>query len=585
MPLCFFSNQLVRPLGGITLMRQIRLVLITIFSFLASVFCMDIEQCDIHSREISKNEITERLKAIYTKSPLRKLPYKLSHNNSKYLRPPFNQVGGSCGSASRIAYYFAYEINNYRDLDGSLPENTYPTHFTWLLTKQNSSKHDILKFNGCPNSIDYEGDTYSKVFSKSVPDKSDDNYGWMQGYDRWKNALFNKISYSEKFRIETPEALQLLKEWLYDHQGDSSFNAGGISAGGAAMSGMSFGLIPKGQYGEGSYIVKAYGKSIDHAVTWIGYDDSIGWDYNNDGKLTNNIDINNDGVINMADWERGSLIMRNSWGKTWKNKGNVYIPYKVIFERRQFSEYLYIKKDYKPLYVLKVKMKYSSRCDLKLTVGINQDTSSNTPTTKLDAHHFIFAGNGKVPMLGKWEDGKLHDEPMIFALDLTDLLDSIDEESPFNFFLGVETSEESKGVGEIVSCDVIKYNNYSSTYPYSYDSTIIKGEQKNIELKGSSLNEFYPLKIPLKAVKTISMNTVSHKSYIDKNTLYFSNQPLPQQVLIYSLQGKLHATINTSNKDNKRQSISLENYIQAKGVYIIINQWQNKKQALKYQNL
>lgn len=48
--------------------------------------------------------------------------------------PVMNQSAGSCGSASRIYYMFAHEMNAARWADGSKAENIYPTHFTWLLT-------------------------------------------------------------------------------------------------------------------------------------------------------------------------------------------------------------------------------------------------------------------------------------------------------------------------------------------------------------------------------------------------------------------------------------------------------------------
>ena len=48
---------------------------------------------------------------------------------------------------------------------------------------------------------------------------------------------------------------------------------------------------------------------VGHALTVIGYDDEIGVDLNNDGEITNDIDINGDDVVDMGDWEMGALIL------------------------------------------------------------------------------------------------------------------------------------------------------------------------------------------------------------------------------------------------------------------------------------
>ena len=61
-------------------------------------------------------------------------PDHVNNADTRHFPPVFNQDGGSCGSASRISYMFSYELAAYRDLDGSKPENYYPSHFVWLHT-------------------------------------------------------------------------------------------------------------------------------------------------------------------------------------------------------------------------------------------------------------------------------------------------------------------------------------------------------------------------------------------------------------------------------------------------------------------
>jgi len=53
------------------------------------------------------------------------------------------------------------------------------------------------------------------------------------------------------------------------------------------------------------------------SLTICGYNDSIRYDYNNDGQCTNDIDINNDRKVNVRDWEIGGFKFTNSIGHYW----------------------------------------------------------------------------------------------------------------------------------------------------------------------------------------------------------------------------------------------------------------------------
>ena len=121
-------------------------------------------------------------------------PDHVNNALTPFFPPVFNQDGGSCGSASRISYMFAYELNAFRGDDASRPEHIYPSHFTWLLTNSHSGKEGMARANGVPNSVVYGGSTYSKLFGNQ--DCSAPDFGWMQGYDKWYAAMFNRISHN-----------------------------------------------------------------------------------------------------------------------------------------------------------------------------------------------------------------------------------------------------------------------------------------------------------------------------------------------------------------------------------------------------
>ena len=155
--------------------------------------------------------------------------------------PVVNQSGGSCGSASRIYYMFAEEINAARGANGKLDENIYPTHFTWLLTWcPDQGKEVIAQHNGIPNSAVYGGYTFSDLFGyQDCDSQTGYDFGWMQGYDKWHHAMHNRITGSANFAIalDKEEGREMVKNYLWNHCGDNSFSTGGVVGVGVASGG------------------------------------------------------------------------------------------------------------------------------------------------------------------------------------------------------------------------------------------------------------------------------------------------------------------------------------------------------------
>lgn len=380
----------------------------------------------------------------------------------------FNQDRGSCGSASRIGYMFTHEINAYRGADASRPENIYPTHFTWLLTNSHSGKEGMAMANGVPNSTVYGGTTYSRFFGNQ--DCADADFGWMQGYDKWYGAMFNRILRNGHCPagLDTAEGREWLKNWLWNHCGDTDFVVGGIAGIGVA-SACHQGDIPDDSLGvnraagvAGMKYVKRWGDGVDHALTIVGYDDRILFD------------LDGNGIAGEADKdERGAWIVVNSWGAGWANGGFIYCPYKYSYPVRQQEggawkpEVYYVRKDYRPLRTLKVRMAYSRRSELKLLAGIASDPAATQPERTIELEHFKFAGDGsanrkkfgvetRTPMLGRWTDG-VHEEPMEFGYDLTDLSAGFDTRRPLKYFFIIETLKDAIGTGGVLSASIIDY--------------------------------------------------------------------------------------------------------------------------------
>lgn len=394
-------------------------------------------------------------------------PDHVNNAATRYFPPVFNQSSGSCGSASRIAYMFSHEQNAYRDRDGMKPENYFPTHFVWLLTFGNSGKDDFITKVGVPSAKTYGGQTYSSLHGYGEAESED--FGWMTGYDKWFEAFHYRCTSptSNVASVGTEAGAEFAKNWLWNHCGDTEFHAGGLIGLGVA-SGGDWKQIPKTAANDeagvtGMYYVNKWGTSVDHALTMVGYDDRI------------EFDLNGNGVYGEKN-EKGAWIIVNSWGG-WCNGGFIYCPYAyagtAFTSDGKFNndfwwgELYHVRKDYRPLRTIRLKMDYTHRSEMLLQAGISTDLTADSPESVISMDHFKYAGDGHngnldpapaVPMLGKWADGKMHDEPMEFGYDLTDLSADFDCNQPLKYFFIITRKKNvNLGSGHIYEAGIIDY--------------------------------------------------------------------------------------------------------------------------------
>lgn len=390
------------------------------------------------------------------------LPYKTDNSRTKCFPPIFTQYGYSCNQAASISVEFTYELNALRNLDANYSENRLPAFFTWNMMNSGNVETGVSYFEswdlvhaiGCPNWTDY-GSTFINENK------------WMSGYYRYYRGMHNRVEDIYSIDVSTEEGLITLKHWIYDHLGD--YQPGGVANFQIATADLKFLPLPEGTEEAGKILIPYFGFAVGHAMTFTGYNDSVRYDFNHDGKYTNNLDINDDGQVTMADWEIGALICVNTYGMEWGNEGRAYVPYRIL-PLHPDQGGIWMKsvvvakphKSYQPRMTLRARIRYPDRSKLWITAGVSQDTAATEPLFILDQPVFHYQG-GAFPMQGR---GPENPDQIEIGIDVTPLLGRIENGKPAAFFLVVCEQDPfltSDGIIEYYSINV--YNGPEKEYP------------------------------------------------------------------------------------------------------------------------
>lgn len=389
------------------------------------------------------------------------MPERVDNSTKKYFRGIFSQKNGSCAQASAIAYVYTYEVNRLRGTSALEPSNRYPTHWTYNFVNNGYDRGswmmwgwEVAKSMGVPDVKTYGTETgYDLRY-------------WPSQYETYATALDNKVEKYFIMRVSNVRELAYAKQFLATHGGTNG--EGGLLSFAAGWStGYKEAVIPQGQYEAGKKLIASFGGSVNHAITFVGYDDKVCYDFNKDGVCSNNKDTNGDGIIDIKDFEVGAFIMANSWGTGWGNKGFIYVPYRLATMDPKdggiYRQYVYgvvPAKDVDKSLVLRVKATHDRRSELKFMGALAQ---AGNP--RYYRYYGLQNSGGAFPLNGT------DSAPVEFGFDMRPLMQRLEPEPGFTLSSIIDS--RGGGVGELIEMEIIDYGNGET----------VMSRDKNLEIK------------------------------------------------------------------------------------------------------
>ncbi len=422
----------------------------------------------------------------------------------------------ACQQYCGVAYVFGYEINRARNQPGWYWENSYPTHYTlnfmnkgeWEAGVDFLQSFEIIRQQGQMTSADYGVDTSTSY------------RGWISGYDKYYRGMFNHLKHVHAIEVNSAAGINTLKNYLNDHLDGSA--TGGIACYTTSAGAIySLKLLPQGTPEAGKSVVLVWQPNPDHGLTVIGFNDSVRYDVNGDGRYTNDLDITGDGIVDARDWEFGAFKIANSYGASyWGDDGYAYALYRsyaLNYEQGGvWNNRVYVvdaDTAYQPLLTLKVRMNHTTRNKIRILAGVSTDTLRQMPDHVIDFPIFNFQGGDHVMQGYDTVPGAATIE---FGLDATALLNFIPAGQPARLFLMVEERDpEHSASGNIEQASFISYQGNPVEFP----------------LNDASL--------PLRDNNTTLVSVVAA---IDKPTVQITTASLPPNIAGQPIQVQLEAT-------------------------------------------
>jgi len=449
-----------------------------------------------------------------SESKSKELPDFVDNSTHPFFRSIFSQgYFASCAQASTIGYAFTYEINRLKDQSvidiepDDHEQYRFPSHFTYnfwnkgnrLLGSFISNAVTTSREFGVPNCSIWRDVTKESSDQFANPPRwespMDGNHiQWMTGYDRYYNAMQSRTLSSQRFgQLYDASNLEDFKHYLNDH-GDGS-DIGGVAVFTMNFKNIEYALYPDDSPEAGKVLIKDTSGYLDHAMTIVGYNDLVKFDFDGKNGYTNDIDINGDGLVTMADWEIGALKIANSHGTTWppnQGGGFCYLPYKLLAEYSvnmlKITEVTSIevesKEDNGIEMAYKVTVDHDNRKLFNVNFGVTEDLYAESCPTMGRIASFGYDDEDPgistdiLPMQG------YNTEPMEFGIDITDRIGYLPNQKPVKYFLELRENDDviddnNLYDGIMNNFSIIDYRNDNELCIDYWDNTAI-GQMVNV---------------------------------------------------------------------------------------------------------
>ncbi len=327
--------------------------------------------------------------------------YKADNSKYKYMPPVFHQGGAAlCVQVAEIWYTFGYELNRLNNDsagqkvgDTCYMDNQYHPNFTYNFLNygtadsgtQFKSGFNIAMEDGIPS-----WDIYN---DEAIDDPSTRYIYWMHGNDKYYKGMKTRVDSIKNITWnDTYESLDLMKHWLNDHNnGDST---GGLAVIGVKPAWWQISMFYPGTPEDTMYYVSQWGEGGSHALTIVGYNDSVQcFQINGDNKYSNE-DFDNDGIIELSECELGAFKAVNSYGKEWYGSGYIYIPYKLMDEGLSTPDKAHVcyVSNHNPELIIKTNIEHTCREKIMYMIGYASNANCDNP--QMSSSYKIFNRQG-----------------------------------------------------------------------------------------------------------------------------------------------------------------------------------------------
>ncbi|MFK7790542.1 MAG: hypothetical protein AB8C95_13755 [Phycisphaeraceae bacterium] len=401
-----------------------------------------------------------------TKVDPTRLPSRVDNSERPQFPPIYRQKWGACGQFASVASVFTYEMNI---LDGTIADSDatrFPAHFSWNMINRaenvgSEAYHgwEVAKRIGIPTAQSYGGVRLNEIGL------------WPNGYDIWHNAMHHRVAGYRYTPALTVEQLNEARGWLFDrNQANAPLDViGGVFAiDGRMGKGKDRDKvtvkIAKGEHEEGEGLWTAWSATgFGHGMACVGYDDQVGYDRNGDGQITNDKDINDDGKVTLADWERGAWIVVNSWGQKWSDDGKIYLLYSAMADdtwpRGKYIGRVEVTR-HQPRITARLKIACDNRTEMRMTIGIASDLNAEQAE-----HRFAPEAFNGWPLFGRTHAGNVpiagpdNLDPIEVGIDLTDLFEAHDSDiNNARVFITLTRKDGSQATGTLHEAAIRLYD-------------------------------------------------------------------------------------------------------------------------------